>query len=60
MIRPYPFVTALLDFLFPPLCHVCRKFIPDAGPLHICITCLAQMPVVKHPLCHICGIPFLG
>jgi len=55
-----PFVSALLDFLFPPLCHVCRTFIPDAGALHICPACREQMPAVGHPLCPVCGIPFQG
>ena len=54
------FLTALLDFLVPPLCHVCRTFIPDAGALHICPSCREQMPPVGHPLCQVCGIPFQG
>ncbi len=54
------FLTALLDFFFPPLCHVCRTFIPDAGVLHICPSCREQMPPVGHPLCPVCGIPFQG
>lgn len=56
----HPVVTALLDFFFPPLCHVCRRFIPDAGALHICAPCREGMPSVEHPLCTICGTPFLG
>jgi ComF family protein len=55
-----PFPAALLDFLFPPLCHVCRRFIPDAGELHICHSCREEMPLVVSPLCTVCGIPFLG
>jgi ComF family protein len=55
-----PLFTALLDFIFPPLCHVCRTFIPDSGPLHVCSTCLEQMHELKSPLCRICGIPFQG
>ncbi|HEX9080089.1 MAG TPA: ComF family protein [Desulfuromonadaceae bacterium] len=54
------FLTALLDFLFPPLCHVCRTFVPDAGALHICPSCREQMSPVGHPLCPVCGIPFQG
>jgi ComF family protein len=54
------FLTALIDFLFPPLCHVCRTFIPDAGALHICPACREEMPMVGSPLCPVCGIPFLG
>lgn len=55
-----PFLAALLDFLFPPLCHVCRTFIPDAGALHICPGCRERMPAVDNPLCPLCGIPFQG
>jgi len=54
------FLTAFLDVLFPPLCHICRTFIPDAGPLHICPACRERMPIVLHPLCPVCGIPFRG
>lgn len=52
--------TALLDFLFPPLCHVCGKFIPQAGRLHICPSCRERMPLPTHPLCTRCGMPFDG
>lgn len=55
-----PFTIALLDFFFPPLCHVCRKFIPGAGRLHICQLCLEAIPVVSHPFCTVCGVPFYG
>jgi ComF family protein len=54
------FFVALLDFFFPPLCHVCKKFIADAGVLHVCSSCREQMPVPAHPLCTVCGIPFDG
>lgn len=55
-----PFVQAALDFIFPPLCHICRSFIPDAGELHICPSCRERLPLVSTPLCPICGIPFIG
>jgi ComF family protein len=55
-----PFLTALLDVFLPPLCHVCRSFIPDAGDVHICDSCRGLMPAVASPLCTICGIPFAG
>lgn len=54
------FLNALLDFLFPPLCHVCGKFIPHAGRLHICPSCRERMPLPSHPLCSLCGVPFNG
>ena len=54
------FISAMLDFIFPPLCHICRSFIPDAGELHICRTCRENLPLVSSPLCTVCGIPFVG
>jgi ComF family protein len=55
-----PFLQVVLGFLFPPLCHVCRKFIPDAGYLLICPTCHERMLPIASPLCVICGLPFIG
>jgi ComF family protein len=55
-----PFLASLLDFVFPPLCHVCRTFIPDAGEIHICPRCREGMPLIDSPLCTLCGVPFLG
>jgi len=49
---------ALLDLLFPPLCHVCKAFIPEAGELFICAGCLKKIPFLVSPLCTVCGIPF--
>ena len=54
------FTRALLDFIFPPLCHVCRTFIPDAEKLHICPACREELHKVTHPFCTICGVPFVG
>lgn len=53
-------MTSLLDFIFPPLCHICRSFIADAGNIHICADCRAKMPLALSPLCTVCGIPFAG
>lgn len=50
---------AFLDILFPPLCHHCRNFIPDAGPVHLCPACLAATTHLVSPLCTVCGAPFL-
>jgi ComF family protein len=55
-----PFLLAALDFIFPPLCHVCRTFIPDAGHLHICPACRERLLPIATPLCTVCGIPFIG
>lgn len=55
-----PFFAAALDFLFPPLCHLCRDFIPKASTLHICPACRERLLPVASPLCVVCGIPFVG
>lgn len=54
----------LLDLFFPPLCHVCRGYIPPGGREHalprpfICTGCLAKIDFIDTPLCTTCGIPF--
>jgi len=52
------FLTAFTDILFPPLCHGCRTFIPDAGELHLCSDCLVGSPPIVSPLCTVCGLPY--
>jgi len=52
------FFRAFLDILFPPLCHVCKSFIPDAGVMHLCAACREKIVPVGSPLCTVCGIPF--
>ncbi|ACH40763.1 amidophosphoribosyltransferase, putative [Citrifermentans bemidjiense Bem] len=52
------FFRPLLDLFFPPLCHVCRAFIPEAGELFICADCLDKVTFLTTPLCTICGAPF--
>ena len=54
------FFRAVLDFISPPLCHLCRSYISDAGELHICPACRERLPPVLSPLCNVCGIPFVG
>ncbi|MDA8428832.1 MAG: ComF family protein [Geobacteraceae bacterium] len=55
-----PFLHAVLDFLFPPLCHICRAYIPSAGPVHICPACHERLQPIDSPLCAVCGFPFVG
>jgi ComF family protein len=50
---------ALLDLLFPPLCHVCKAFIPHAGELLICAGCRQKISYLVTPFCTVCGIPFV-
>jgi ComF family protein len=55
-----PFFAAALDLFFPPHCHVCRRFIPASGEIHICSDCRTLMPPIVAPMCIVCGIPFAG
>ncbi|WP_279342299.1 ComF family protein [Geotalea sp. SG265] len=50
---------SLLDILFPPLCHRCRMYIPNAGDVHLCTDCLRSVVPIDSPLCPQCGIPFV-
>ncbi len=52
-------LRAFLDIVFPPRCHACKAFIPDAGPLHLCAPCLESCERIRSPLCTRCGAPFL-
>jgi ComF family protein len=50
---------SLLNLIFPPLCHQCKTFIPNAGAVHLCSGCLAEAKPVVSPFCSCCGEPFL-
>lgn len=52
-------LSPLLDILFPPLCHLCKAFIPNAGNIHLCAGCLENNVRLNSPLCLVCGVPFL-
>jgi ComF family protein len=51
-------LSAFIDILFPPLCHACRAFIPEARELHLCPACLAESTPIVTPQCTICGLPY--
>lgn len=50
--------AALLDILFPPLCHVCRAPLENPAELHLCATCRDRIVVIGSPRCPVCGLPF--
>lgn len=52
-------LKALIDLVFPPLCHCCKAYIPKAGRVHICDACMKTTATVGSPLCTVCGAPFL-
>jgi ComF family protein len=47
-----------VDLLFPPICHLCREYIPEAGEVKLCPECLAKAPPLISPKCSCCGHPF--
>ena len=51
-------LSPLIDLLFPPLCHLCKEFIPDAGEIRLCSSCLEKAPPLLSPQCSCCGRPF--
>jgi ComF family protein len=52
-------LKAFLDIFFPPRCHNCKSFIPDAGVIHLCTACLEATALIRSPLCAQCGEPFM-
>jgi ComF family protein len=52
------FLRAFLDILFPPLCHVCRTFVPGQEEIHLCTPCREKVALIRSPLCPVCGVPF--
>lgn len=46
----------LVDFVFPPLCILCRE--PVADPDGLCPACWTEMQFIDGPVCAQCGLPF--
>ncbi len=53
------FIERLLQFLIPPQCPLCQKFLPE-GQRGICIDCLSEIHWIEPPFCSICGTPYLS
>jgi ComF family protein len=52
--------TAAADFFFPPLCLLCRNFLPAPQEAYFCTSCSEAFPFIRGPLCPRCGIPFVS
>lgn len=48
-----------LDLVYPRACGVCGR---DPGPddAHVCWECLAEVQMISHPFCSVCGNPLEG
>jgi ComF family protein len=51
-------LAPIVNLLFPPICHLCREYIPGAGEVQLCPACLAKAPPLLSPKCSCCGHPF--
>jgi len=49
----------LIDLVFPPLCHCCKAYIPNAGRVLLCNDCMDTASIIESPFCTVCGIPFI-
>jgi ComF family protein len=49
-------LRGLVDFVFPPICLVCRA--PVCEPAGLCPTCWGGLQFIERPYCERLGIPF--
>jgi ComF family protein len=52
------FGHSLVDFFFPPKCALCGQIPEDQRPDLACSTCQQEIPMISHPFCPRCGVPF--
>lgn len=55
MIFKRPLVQAVIDFLLPPQCALCREIIKQ--PYTICSDCWPKLKFISSPKCSICCVP---
>ncbi len=53
------FSERLFQFLLPPQCICCEKFLPE-GQWGICANCLSGIHWMEPPYCSVCGMPFIS
>jgi ComF family protein len=49
----------IFQFLLPPQCHCCEKFLQERQQ-GICSDCLSEIHWIEPPFCSVCGTPFLS
>lgn len=50
---------ALVDFVYPPCCHVCGQSLDDAAAV-VCPECAARITPIDAPYCDRCSAPLAG
>jgi ComF family protein len=58
--RPFSRLGWVVDWLYPPRCRACGGRIHGPDCQYLCASCWAQIQLVSHPLCGVCGRPFLA
>jgi len=53
------FTETLFQFLLPPQCLCCEKFL-EGGQQGICSDCLSEIHWIEPPFCSVCGTPFVS
>lgn len=51
-------VSRLLDLFLPPHCVLCHA--ETQANVHVCVRCMAKVPLIESPRCAICSSPFEG
>lgn len=49
----------LVDWLYPPRCRACGGRIYGSDAEYFCAACWPEIRIIAHPLCTICGRPFV-
>ena len=52
-----PWVTALLDLVFPPFCPVCQRRLDEDRRDPLCGPCWNGLERIAPPICRVCGLP---
>lgn len=52
-------LATVLDWIYPPRCRFCGKRLPLQALQCFCGECLHKIRLVAHPLCSLCGRPYL-
>jgi ComF family protein len=53
-----PFVTDLIDFIYPPVCAVCTADLERSDSWNLCPRCRGEIAYIEPPFCARCGRPF--
>ena len=54
------FFSALVDFLYPPFCFICKNDTFGEDKKFVCESCLDQIEEIEPPFCMKCGRSFLS